>query len=218
MSQHHCVALGRTTSRRSTRAHWPPSSSAASCTADSFDHPVFDRRPAKLRILQPLRHQADARSVPPQQLHPVHPLGAEHVDGAAERIGTERRLHDGCQAVGLFAEVHRARCHENLEVCSCRDHEVLRNARSTATIASVSAWPMTRTTASAIAISIVPNERAVEKMSVATIVQTPRSPPAQTLARRHRPRAMAIGCLCDDAAAVPDSQLDRSAGAAFPPS
>src|ERR1700730_11577222 len=117
-------------------------------------HPVFDRRPAELRTLQPLRHQADASSVPPQQLHPVPPLGAEHVDRAAERIGTERCLHNGGEAVGLFAEIHRARCHENLQVCSSCNHDALRTACNTATIASVSAWPMTRTTASAIAISI----------------------------------------------------------------
>ena len=39
------------------------------------------------------------------------------------------------------------------------------------------------------------------------IVQTPRSPPAQMLERRYRPRVMAIACLYDDAAAVPDLQL-----------
>src|SRR5438552_4930955 len=116
-------------------------------------HPVFDRRPAELRTFQPLRHQADARAVPPQQLHPVHPLGTEHIDRAAEWIGSERRLHNGGEAVGLFAEVHGARCHQDLEVCSSRDHEALLTARSTATSAPVSTWPTTRTTASPIAIS-----------------------------------------------------------------
>src|SRR6202795_2900687 len=119
-------------------------------------HPVFDRRPAELCTLQPLPHQTDASSVPPQQFHSVHPLGAEHVDRATERIGSKRRLHNGGEAVGLFAEVHGACCHQNLEICSSRDHDALRTARNTATSASVSTRPMTRTTASSIAISIVP--------------------------------------------------------------
>src|SRR3984893_6644171 len=121
-----------------------------------FHHPVFDLRPAELPVLEPLRHQADAGSVPPQKLHPVEPLGAEHVDRAAERISAKRCLHDGGEAVRLFAKVHGARCHEHPQVCSSRNHDTLLNARNTATIASVSAWPITRTTASAIAISIEP--------------------------------------------------------------
>src|ERR1700730_17169568 len=84
----------------------------------------------------------------------MDPLGAEYVDRATERIGTERCLHNGGEAVGLFAEIHRACCHQNLEVCSSRDHEALLTVRNTVTSTSVSTWPMTRTTASPIAISI----------------------------------------------------------------
>src|SRR5450631_2570087 len=154
-----CVAasLRGTRSNNLAALHARPLASFEQCSElhrRQLHHPVLDRRPAELRIFQPLRHQADPGSVPPQQLHTVHPLGAEHIDGAAEWIGTKRRLHDGGEAVGLFAEVHGACCHKNLEVCCCRDHDALRNARNTATIASVSACPMTRTTASAIAISI----------------------------------------------------------------
>src|ERR1700722_12270958 len=41
---------------------------------------------------------------------------------------------------------------------------------------------------------------------MATIEQTPRSPQAQTLARRHRSRVWALAGLCHDVAAVPDLQ------------
>src|SRR6266404_5952250 len=156
-----CVAasLRSTRSNNLTALHARPLASFEQCSElhrRQLHHPVFDRRPAELPTLQPLRHQTDASSVPPQQFHSVHPLGAEHEDRAAERIGSERRLHNGGEPVSLFAEVHGACCHQNLEVCSSRDHEALLTARSTATSASVSTWPMTRTTASPIAISIVP--------------------------------------------------------------
>src|ERR1700722_17413950 len=95
-------------------------------------------------------------AIPPKKLDAIPPLGAEHVDRPAERIGAERRLHDRRQSVGLLAEVDRFRRHENPLLCARRDPGALRTARSTARSLDVSTWPMMRTTASPIAISIVP--------------------------------------------------------------
>ena len=58
----------------------------------------------------------------------------------------------------------------------------------------------------------------LRRCPVATIVLTPRSSPAQTLARRYRPRVTAIACLCGDVAAVPDPRSTDRVGAAFPAS
>src|SRR4030088_3077218 len=95
-----CVAasLRSTRSNNLTPLHARPLASFEQCSElhrRQLHHPIFDRRPAELPALQPLGHQTDASSVPPQQFHSVHPLGAEHEDRAAERIGSERRLHKG---------------------------------------------------------------------------------------------------------------------------
>ena len=70
-----------------TRRQSSPSNSAESCAAVRCMTPSCDVRPAECAVLKPLGEQAHAGAVPEDQLHPVRPLGAEHVDGAGERIG-----------------------------------------------------------------------------------------------------------------------------------
>lgn len=50
-------------------------------------NPVLHPRPPELAVFQPLGEQAHAGTDPEDQLHPVRALGAEDIDGAAERIG-----------------------------------------------------------------------------------------------------------------------------------
>src|SRR3979411_1806683 len=95
-----CVAasLRSTRSNNLTELHARPLASFDQCSQlprRQLHPPASDRRPADLPPPQPLGHQTDASSVPPQQFHSVHPLGAEHEDRAAERIGSARRLPNG---------------------------------------------------------------------------------------------------------------------------
>ena len=125
-----------------------------------------------------------------------------------ERIGSKRGLHDGGEAIGLFAEVHRACCHQNPEVCSSRNHD------------SPPYRTQHRDERLGLGLADDTHDRVIDRdldragtnrgrlrrIRQRRSRQTPRSPPAQTPARRHRSRVMAMACLCNDAAAVPDSQ------------
>lgn len=61
--------------------------------------PVLHLRTAALAIFQPLGTKAAAGAIPEDQLDPVRPLRAEHVDRAAvERAGAHRLAHQRRQA------------------------------------------------------------------------------------------------------------------------
>src|SRR5579862_3589044 len=57
------------------------------------DHAVFDLRPAELAVLEPFGEQTHASPVPEDQLDPVSPFGAEHIDGAGKWIGFHLLAH-----------------------------------------------------------------------------------------------------------------------------
>ncbi|KKC32583.1 hypothetical protein WH91_13165 [Devosia psychrophila] len=69
------------------------------------DPAVADPRPAERRLLQPLGVVTKSRAVPPGDLDPIRPLGAEHAKRPAERISTGI-AHQRHQPIGTFAEVH----------------------------------------------------------------------------------------------------------------
>src|SRR2546430_12652816 len=117
-------------------------------------HPVAYRRPAELAVVQALRDENDAGAVPEDQLYPVGPLRAEHVDHAGERIGAHRLAHQRGQPLCSLAEVDRLRRHHNPDVPGWPDHECALSARITASIARGFASAPTRTSTPAISSSI----------------------------------------------------------------
>src|SRR5579863_5645180 len=121
-------------------------------------HAVLDARPTKLAAFQTLRQKAEAGAVPPQELHPVGALGPEYIDSARERVSAECLLHQRSEAVGLLAEVHRLRRHQDLRGAGSTnygtDHARPRSAFSTVIKARGSASPRTRTITPPSAISI----------------------------------------------------------------
>src|SRR5438132_93608 len=119
-------------------------------------HPVAYRRPAELAVFQALRDEHDAGAVPEDQLYPVSPLRAEHVDHAGERIGAHRLAHQRGQPLCSLAEVDRLRRHHNPDVPGWPDHECALSARITASIARGFASAPTRTSTPAISSSIPP--------------------------------------------------------------
>src|SRR6266699_4468271 len=117
-------------------------------------HPVAYRRPAELAVFQALRDEHDASAVPEDQLYPVGPLRAEHVDHAGERIGAHRLAHQRGQPLCSLAEVDRLRRHHNPDVPSRSDHECALSAPITASIARGFASAPTRPSTPAISSSI----------------------------------------------------------------
>src|SRR5690606_41713784 len=71
-----------------------------------LDPAVAAPRPAERRLFQPLGVKAKASPVPPDDLDPVCPLGAEHVKRAVERIGSGI-AHQTDKPVRPFPEVPR---------------------------------------------------------------------------------------------------------------
>src|SRR5260370_26565859 len=112
------------------------------------------RRPAERAAFKALGHEAHTGAVPPQELHAVGALGAEHVYGARVGISAESLLHERGERVRLLSEVHRPRGHEHLQLRSRQHHDALPNAPSPAVVSGASPGPLTCPTQSPIAISI----------------------------------------------------------------
>src|SRR5690606_25268417 len=94
---------------------------------------------AEASLLKPLRHQAQSRTVPPDQLHPVRSLGAEHIDDPGKRVGTILRLHQRGEGVRSFTKIHRPRRNQDARIRPRADHRVALSAAITAEIVSASA-------------------------------------------------------------------------------
>jgi hypothetical protein len=70
---------------------------------------VLPRRPAEPTRFQSLGYENHAAAVPEQELDPVRPFGAEHVDRAGERVRPHCLPHPSGQPVDALAEVHGPR-------------------------------------------------------------------------------------------------------------
>src|SRR3984957_4023780 len=106
---------------------------------------ILDLRPAELAILEPLGEQANARSIPENQLHPIRSLGPENVDSARERIRPHVLAHQRRQPFRSFAEVDRLCRHHNPDRARRPDHAPAFSARITAMTIFASAPRPTRT-------------------------------------------------------------------------
>ena len=149
------AVLGRGIARGWSRCHGKPSISVASCAALKRPRP----RPATASEpsgLEPLAVQDQAGPVVDQDLHPVAPPGAEDEDLARERVGPQRLLHQGGQAVHALPEVDRPGRQQDAHPRRDRDHASPRTASSTRRSAAASTSAPTRTTAGPSAISIRP--------------------------------------------------------------
>src|SRR6185437_7330600 len=120
---------------------------------------VLHVRPAECAVLEPLGEQTNARAIPEDQLHTIGPLGAEHIDGAGERIGRHPLAHQSGQAFGALAEVDRLGRHHHPDRSGRTDHAPVFNARSTAVTVLVSAPRPTRTVTPSISTSMIPQTR-----------------------------------------------------------
>src|SRR5271156_3609425 len=158
--------------RRSTRLRWYHSLPRAmpSPPVESFQQrrqlrggqvhdAVLRVRPAERAILKPLGEQADAGAVPEDQLHPIRALGAEHIDGAAKRIGPHLLAYQRGQALGALAEVYRLGRHHHPDRAGRTDHGSAFSARSTAATVFAAAPRPTRTITTSISISMIPEVR-----------------------------------------------------------
>ena len=72
-------------------------------------HPVAYGRPTELAVFQALGDEHHAGAVPEDQLPPVSPLCAEHLDHTGEGIGAHRLAHQRRQPLRPFTEVDRLR-------------------------------------------------------------------------------------------------------------
>ena len=63
---------------------------------------VLHLGPAELAILQSFGDEHHSGAIPEHQLDAIHALGAEHVYGARERIGSHGVAHEGREAVRPF--------------------------------------------------------------------------------------------------------------------
>src|ERR1700692_2303098 len=70
------------------------------------------RRPAEVRVLQPLSEQTKSRPVPPDNFDSIRSLRAEHEKRPAERVGASI-THQRNESVWPLAEIHRARSQEH---------------------------------------------------------------------------------------------------------
>src|SRR6202046_3512948 len=99
---------GATVSRVAwTRRQSRPSNNADNCAAVRCMMMSCTFGPRERAILKPFGEQADASAIPEDQLHPIRALGAEHIDGARERIGLHSLANQRRQALGTLAEVYR---------------------------------------------------------------------------------------------------------------
>jgi hypothetical protein len=126
------------TGRGWSRCHGKPSSRVASCAALKRTTPSAGDGPAEPPGLQPLAVEAQAGPVVDQDLHPVGALGAEDEHVARERVGPQRLLHQGGQAVHALAEVDRPRRQEDAHPRRDRDQGRLRTTSSTRRSAAAS--------------------------------------------------------------------------------
>ena len=105
----HQAVLGRRTGRGCSRCHGKPSSRVASCAPLSRTTPSAGEGQQNRPASSLFAVQDQAGPVVDQDLHPVGPPGAEDEDLARERVGPQRLLHQGGQAVHALAEVDRLR-------------------------------------------------------------------------------------------------------------
>src|SRR5271170_2325883 len=118
-------------------------------------HAVVYRRPPELAVLKPLGDEHHATPVPEDQLYPVSPFRAEHVNHPGERIDAHRLTHQRRQTLGTLAEVDRFRRHHHPDVPGRSDHALAFSARITAATVLASAPRSTRTVTSPI-FSLMP--------------------------------------------------------------
>src|SRR3954449_8991905 len=116
--------------------------------------PVLDLGPAELALFQPLSDENHARAVPEDKLDPVGAFGPEHVNRARERVRAHRLTHKRREAIGPFAEVDRARRHQDAHRAGGPNHGPTFSARITAAIACGLAPDPIRTTMPSISTSI----------------------------------------------------------------
>src|SRR5690606_33372022 len=118
-------------------------------------HPAApDPRPAERRFLQPLGVKAQPGAIPPNDLDPICPPGAEHIERAVEGIGAGV-AHQANQAVRTLPEVHGLAGQEYLHT---RGDHAERTARRTRRRCSSLTMGPTRTRAPTMPISMTPPE------------------------------------------------------------
>ncbi len=103
------------------------------------DHAVADTWSAEAAQLEPFCHQAQARAVPPHQLHPVRLIRPEDVYHAGERVGAVLCLHQRRQRVRAVAEVHWRGRHHDPRVAAGTDQRDTFKASITAAMTPASA-------------------------------------------------------------------------------
>src|SRR3954452_20765000 len=128
---------------------------------------ILQVRPTECAILEPLGEQTHSRAVPEDQLHAIRTLGAEHINGAGERIGPHLLAHQSRQAFGALAEVDRPRCHHHPDCTSWPDHPLAFSACSTAATVFASAPRPIRTVTQSISTSIIPERSACRRLRTA---------------------------------------------------
>ncbi len=131
-----------------------PSTSAASCEAESRITPSLIGGQRNAPCSKPLPQQHQAGPVPGEDLQPVGSLAAEDEDRAQERIVLELLAHQRRKAVGAAPEVHRLRRHQHPNAGRNGNHVAARTARNTAVNSTGSIPGATRTVAAPITISI----------------------------------------------------------------
>ena len=123
-------------------------------------HPILQSGPGEGSLFERLGQEPQARSIPPDQLHPVGPLGAEDVHYARVGILEQMVLHQRRQAAHAFAEVHRTGRHQNphrgRRTREGRDHRTAFSALITAATVLASAQRRTQTTTYSISSSMSP--------------------------------------------------------------
>src|SRR5437667_2212705 len=117
---------------------------------------VADRRPGKMSLVQPLRHQHHAAAIPCQKLHSVRALAAEHEDVAAIWVRAQCFAHQRRQRVHRLAKVDRLCRQYHLEVGPQSDQRMPRSADSTVESVASSTPGSTRMRAPLTSISITP--------------------------------------------------------------
>lgn len=65
-------------------------------------------RPDEAAAFEPLAKQTQAVAVPPKDLDQIATFAPEDEDVAAERVGVERGLHNGSQAIKAPAHIRHA--------------------------------------------------------------------------------------------------------------
>src|SRR6056297_1966713 len=116
-------------------------------------HPVLDRGPFEAVILQPLIRHHQPAAVPVDQLQPIRPLGAEHINRPIKGLLSQMTLHQSGQPVMTLAEVDRITGHKNPDLVGWRDHVPIARAISAIRAAGVAA--SRRTVTSPLITSIV---------------------------------------------------------------